>query len=175
MFEFPVDSTSPKSFSYNRFLPHTTLNPEEQEFCRCALDVEHRRSAQNPYSVCASRIGTTSRQCDYEYNYDGLSDYELESFAHLNNLRIPILPSGALDRRTLISNIKDWVQNRIGEYRISSPRRSQSAYLQQDDDTKLRDKFYRCVQEVSAKGGAYDPRAVCAKTVLGRGVEMRYQ
>lgn len=103
------------------FREDTILTPHEQKYCSCVLDVaakqpgacnlekawfEHRDEAMcyNPYAVCAKSVGTSTRHCGEEYNYENLSDNKLIAFINLNGMPTP----SSYDRENLLNLIYEW-------------------------------------------------------------------
>lgn len=94
----------------------TSLNEREQAFCSCVVDVaakqpgncnlekawfEQRdgRECYNPYAICAKSTGTSTRGCLKEYNYDNMTDNELQSLAYLHNITV----ASPINRNDLIN------------------------------------------------------------------------
>jgi len=87
-------------------IDNSTLSDHEQRFCDCVLKVANKQPQQcnidkswferrdgsmcyNPYSVCASSVGTTSRNCNSNYDFDTIPHDILVTFANLNDIVIP--------------------------------------------------------------------------------------
>lgn len=83
----------------------TDLNEREQAYCECVVDAaakqpgscnlekawfEHRdgRVCANPYAVCAHSVGTSSRKCDQNYNFDQFTTEQLTALINLKRLNI---------------------------------------------------------------------------------------
>ena len=82
------------------------LSEKEVKFCSCVVDVAVKNPEEcninqhnnpnlpitygcyNPYKVCSSRIGTTSRNCYESYNYDEFSATELHALANLTGVHV---------------------------------------------------------------------------------------
>lgn len=96
------------------------LEEREQAFCSCVAQVATRqpgacnlekawfefrdgRECYNPFAVCSSSVGTTSRNCMENYNYDAMDDATLESLAYLHNVTV----SPSFDRQSLINNLRN--------------------------------------------------------------------
>lgn len=94
------------------------LSDEQQKFCSCVIDVavkqpsacnfekawfEKREGAMcyNPFAVCAKSIGTSTRACNSNYNFDAMNDAQLEAFGNLYNV------SWAGDRLSMIKLLHD--------------------------------------------------------------------
>jgi hypothetical protein len=46
------------------------------------------RECYNPFAICAASVGTTSRRCYENYNYEAMSDHQLASLAGLRNIDV---------------------------------------------------------------------------------------
>lgn len=105
------------------FKTGTDLREDEKKWCRCVLHVASQQTDQclenptanafkifngrqcyNPYSVCASRIKTTSRRCGDQYDFTKIPDNELRAYAIMKHLTIP----KPYDRMEMIKTISDW-------------------------------------------------------------------
>ena len=105
-----------------------SLGEREEKYCSCVLDVAAKQGSEclsnrdywgsspkvpppsgktcyNPYAVCAKSTRTSSRNCGSSYNFDQLSDTQLNSYVQLN--RIPVSGSS---RQNLIDAIQNWKQ-----------------------------------------------------------------
>ena len=109
-------------------IPGTTLDEREQKYCRCLLHVGSKqpgrcnlekawfeeydsgRRCANPWAICAKSVGTTTRQCGDNYNYDAIPDSELIAFANLHN----ILEPEPYNRIELLRRIKEWKTQKYG-------------------------------------------------------------
>jgi phosphatidylethanolamine-binding protein (PEBP) family uncharacterized protein len=103
----------PKQITVNPAHPlilgNSTLSDAEKRFCSCVIEsavkmepdclkkresykYEHGHMCYNPYAVCAKSVGTSSRECPQNYNFNAMNDQEIEAFATLHNvsLRYPI-------------------------------------------------------------------------------------
>lgn len=115
----------------NRFKKDSVLSEKEEKFCSCVLKVAAKqkgacnterawfetrdnKTCYNPYAICAKSVGTTSRKCGENYNFESLSDDELISYAQLhqkdkdNKLVIP----KPYDRDQMLTNIYTWKQSK---------------------------------------------------------------
>lgn len=103
------------------FLPDSTLNDQEKKYCRCVLNVasqqpgacnlekawfERREGSvcYNPYAVCASSVGTSSRECGDNYNFQGLPLDHVKAYAGLHGIQYTEYTS----RDVLINDILKW-------------------------------------------------------------------
>jgi len=99
------------------------LSTDKAKFCRCVLQVGDKqphtcnsekawfetrlnesgvqKKCYNPYAVCASRVGTTSRECGNMANFENIPDSLLESYASLNKIDIP----SPYNRTQMLNNI----------------------------------------------------------------------
>jgi hypothetical protein len=92
-------NTARKS-SAHRMHKNTNLPIKQQKFCSCVAHVAAKQPAKcnidkawfekrdgkecyNPYAICASRVGTTSRTCGENFDYGQLSRQELIGLASL--------------------------------------------------------------------------------------------
>lgn len=81
-------------------IQNSMLSEDEQKFCSCVVDVavkqpgscnlekawfEEResRTCYNPYAVCARQIGTSTRNCDANYNFKAMTDRQLTALMNL--------------------------------------------------------------------------------------------
>lgn len=72
----------------------TKLTEREQAYCQCVVhgaakqpggcnlenawfEMRDGRECYNPYAVCASSVGASTRKCYENYNYNGMRDDEL--------------------------------------------------------------------------------------------------
>jgi len=95
------------------------LKERQQKYCDCVAKVsaknpdwcnkeqawEERRNGHtcySPYKVCAKTVGTTTRECSYNYDYDMMSDQQLISFANLHKINVDQTDN----RDTLLQTIK---------------------------------------------------------------------
>ncbi len=117
-----------KAETTNYFLPGTTLTDQQQKWCRCVLKVADKQRGAcnierawfetrgtivcyNPYAICSKSVGTSTRECGKNYDFESLSDNHLIAYAELhqkdkdgNNIIIPI----PYDRTAMLENIKRW-------------------------------------------------------------------
>jgi len=87
-------------------IPNADLSEQEKKFCDCIEKVSvkqplscltdkdwygYREGKQcaDPYKVCAKSVGTTSRKCTENYNFDEWTDKQKQSYAALHNKPIP--------------------------------------------------------------------------------------
>lgn len=98
------------------------LSEREEKFCSCVVKVaakqlgacntekawfEERdgKRCYNPYAVCASSVGTTSRECGQHYDFDKFSDDYLIAYAQLHkDLVIP----DPYSRSAMLETIRQW-------------------------------------------------------------------
>jgi hypothetical protein len=112
---------STKGIKY--FKDNTELSDEEQKYCRCVLHVaseqpgacnmekawfekKDNRVCYNPYAVCASRVGTTTRNCSQSYEFGNLNDDELIAYANLHKIQA----TEPYNRSMLLDKIASWKQ-----------------------------------------------------------------
>jgi phosphatidylethanolamine-binding protein (PEBP) family uncharacterized protein len=115
----------------NIFKTDTTLPIEKQKFCSCVLKVADKQrgacnlekawfesrdghKCYNPYSVCASSVGTTSRDCGKEYDFNNFSDNYLITYAQLHQSNKPeqtIIIPNPYNREQMLKNIQLWKNN----------------------------------------------------------------
>ena len=86
-------------------LANNQLDENEQAYCSCVVQVAERQPGQcnlekawfemrdgrecyNPFAVCAASVGTSSRRCYENYNYEAMSDHQLASLAGLRNIDV---------------------------------------------------------------------------------------
>lgn len=92
----------------------SNLTDEEQKFCSCIIEVAEKIPSDciieglaytyrqgsmcySPYAVCAASTHGTNRQCPANYNFDNMSDKEIEAFANLHHVSL----SYPIDRGSL--------------------------------------------------------------------------
>lgn len=85
--------TQPQRFlkrgQHDFFIENTNLTDLQQKFCSCILKVEARGTARNSYAVCAHSVGTTTRECTANYDFDKMPDYLIQSYASLHKKELP--------------------------------------------------------------------------------------
>lgn len=105
------------------FKTNHDLGEKEQKFCRCILHVGakqderclddinqnaykkfNNKTCYNPYSVCSSKIGTSSRKCGMSYNFAHIPTDELIAYCRVNHIRI----APSYDRSQILSSIYQW-------------------------------------------------------------------
>lgn len=71
--------------------PDTSLSEKEQRYCSCVAKVKAKQTDEcilhgkgkgcvnNIYAVCAKTVGTTSRKCSENYNFDAFSERQLHA------------------------------------------------------------------------------------------------
>ena len=111
-------SPSPGRNSYF-FKDNNNLTEKEEKYCRCVLKVgekqpescnlgeKGRGRCYNPYAVCAKSVGTTSRRCGENYNFEELSDEQIKTYARLSKIAIP----RPYDRQEMLNIIYKWKRN----------------------------------------------------------------
>ena len=127
-------SVSDKSVSDNKgyiFKNNTTLPEDKQKFCSCVLKVADKQRGDcniekawfetrdghkcyNPYSVCVLSVGTTSRECGKEYDFNNFSDNYLITYAqlHQSDKNGAILIPNPYNREQMLKNIDMWKQSK---------------------------------------------------------------
>lgn len=66
------------------------LTDKEKSFCACVMKVAAKQSgAYNPYAICAKSVGTTSRHCGENTNFENIPEAELIAYAKLHHLSVP--------------------------------------------------------------------------------------
>ena len=120
----PTKEKSPKDSNY--FKPNADLSDQEKKWCRCVLKVSAKQpsacniekawfekrdgeTCYNPYAVCSKSVGTSTRKCGENYDFESLSDSHLKAYAELhqkgsNQIEIPI----PYNRTEMLENIKKW-------------------------------------------------------------------
>ena len=117
-----------KSTTDNFFLSGSDLPEDKRKFCRCTLKVADKqrggcnidrswfktikgKKCYNPYSICAKSVGTTSRECGKNYDFESFSDNHLITYGQLHQkdkegiiIHIP----DPYNRQTMLDNIKRW-------------------------------------------------------------------
>lgn len=83
----------------------STLSEDKMKFCSCLIEestkmpiecvkkresytYEHGKTCYNPFAVCAKSVGTTSRECPQNYNFNAMDDEQIEAFAALHNISL---------------------------------------------------------------------------------------
>lgn len=104
------------------------MEEDEEKYCRCVLQVASKQPAScnedkawyekregktcyNPYAVCANTVGTTSRQCGENYNFENIPDEHLIGYASLSGIPVP----QPYNRDQIIANIKYSKYNKYGK------------------------------------------------------------
>lgn len=110
------------------FKPDTSLPEDKQKFCRCVIKVADKQRGRcnteqawfetrdgqqcyNPYRVCAASVGTTSRVCGAEHDFESFSDDHLITYAQLHQKSkdgINIVIPEPYDRSKMLENIRIW-------------------------------------------------------------------
>jgi hypothetical protein len=123
----------------------TMLNNDEQKFCECVIHVAEKQPGQcnferawfeqrpggdgrqhecyNPFAVCANSIGTTSRRCFENYDFNEFTDRQLETIANLK----PITVADPFDRNMLINALFEHADKEFDEQLFRSQSSSRSA------------------------------------------------
>lgn len=92
----------------NYFVSTSDLPENKKKWCRCILHVAAKQTDQcledvvknsgksfngnkcyNVYAVCAKNIGTTSRKCSQNYNFNNIPDNELIAYAKIHKISVP--------------------------------------------------------------------------------------
>lgn len=85
--------------------PDTNLDEREQAFCSCVVQVAAKQpgacnlekawfeerngeTCKNPFAICANSVGTTSRDCMSNYDFDFMNEQQLQSLAYLHNKQV---------------------------------------------------------------------------------------
>ena len=116
------------STTTNYFKSDSDLPEDKKKWCRCVLKVAGKQQGPcniekawfetrdgqrcyNPYRVCASSVGTTSRDCSQHYDFNSFSDEDLITYAQLHQNSkdgIDIIIPVPYNRNTMLGNIKTW-------------------------------------------------------------------
>lgn len=107
----------------NYFKEGSDLREDEKKWCRCVLHVASKQSDQclvdvnknarktydgktcyNIYAVCSSRVGTSSRKCGINYEFNNIPDNELIAYSKMKHIKIPVPYS----RNNMITAIMEW-------------------------------------------------------------------
>lgn len=97
----------------------SNLTDGEQKYCSCVIDVAAKepsrcnlerayfekrdgRTCANPWAVCSKSVGHSNRNCSSNYNYDQMTDIQLEAFSNLHNIDVP----SPYNRQYLLNAIK---------------------------------------------------------------------
>ena len=84
---------------------NSDLNDRNQKYCSCVIKVAEKNTevcnleenwgktisgkmCYSPYAVCAKSVGTTSRQCDMNYDYKTMTKEQLISFLNLKKIKV---------------------------------------------------------------------------------------
>lgn len=100
------------------FKDNNTLTEKEQKYCSCVLKVGVKNPSTcnksnwntrssgcyNPYAVCTKSVGTTSRKCGENYNFEKLPDDGISWYASTKNISIPV----PYNREDLLHRIQEW-------------------------------------------------------------------
>lgn len=131
-----------KAETTNYFKPDTNLTEKQQKWCRCVLKVADKqrggcnierawfetrdgKTCYNPYAVCSASVGTSTRECGKNYDFDSFSDNHLLAYAELHQkdkdgiiIEIP----DPYNREVMLRNIKRWKEikenNRNREFMV---------------------------------------------------------
>lgn len=71
------------------FKTGTKLDEQEKKYCSCLLKVQDKGTAKSPYAVCTHSVGTTTRECSAEYDFDKIPTNLLQAYAKLHKLQVP--------------------------------------------------------------------------------------
>lgn len=97
---------------------NTNLSIQEQKYCSCVIEVAEKQpgacnlekawfekrdnhECYNPYAVCARSVGTSTRQCGNNYNFEQMNEKQLEVFANLNAISV----ATPLNRQIILNDI----------------------------------------------------------------------
>ena len=123
----------------------TMLSDDEKKFCECVIHVGEKQPGQcnlerawfeqrpggdgrqhecyNPFAVCANSIGTTSRRCFENYDFNEFTDRQLMTIANLK----PITVAYPFDRDMLIDDLFTHADKEFDEQLFRSQSRSRTA------------------------------------------------
>jgi len=93
------------SHKHPLIIADSLLTEQEKKFCSCVVDVAmkqpdscnlekawfERREGEmcyNPFAVCAKSTGTSTRNCNANYEYANMTDEQLITLAHINNITL---------------------------------------------------------------------------------------
>ena len=97
----------------------STLTEKEQSYCSCVAQVATKQPGAcnlekawfeerddqvcyNPFAVCAKSVGTTTRACLSNYDYDVMDDDMITSVAYLHNITV----ATPYNRQTIITRLQ---------------------------------------------------------------------
>lgn len=66
------------------FKSGNNLSTQEKKYCSCQLKVQSQEGAVNPYAVCAKSVGTSTRDCNFDF--DKMSNVYLKAYMDLHNI-----------------------------------------------------------------------------------------
>lgn len=89
----------------NIVIQKSNLNDKDQKYCSCVIRVAEKntnicnleenwgktiagKTCYSPYAVCAKNIGTTSRECGLNYNYEAMTKEQLITFLNLKKVKV---------------------------------------------------------------------------------------
>jgi phosphatidylethanolamine-binding protein (PEBP) family uncharacterized protein len=70
------------------FKSNTTLDEQQKKYCSCILKVQAKGGAKVPYAVCAKTVGTTTRDCQVNYDLNKLPDNLLQADLDLHKIHL---------------------------------------------------------------------------------------
>ena len=117
-------SYAPSEPSY--FKSNSSLPEQKEKWCRCVVKVSSKQSQEcleqkawfktigeskcyNPYAICSKSVGTSSRECGDNYEFNNFSDQELKSYGYLHkDLDVP----APYNRNKMLDNIATWKRSK---------------------------------------------------------------
>lgn len=84
----PPASPSIVGNRHDFFRSDSTLTEQQKKYCSCQLKVTDKGTAYNPYAVCAKSVGTTTRDCTNNYDFNKMPDNLLRAYLRLHKLPV---------------------------------------------------------------------------------------
>lgn len=82
------DSLDVNKGHHDFFKTDTKLSEQEKKYCSCLVKVVNNGGADNPYAVCAHTVGSTTKECTSEYDFNKMPDNLLNAYAKLHKLQV---------------------------------------------------------------------------------------
>src|SRR5436190_15029263 len=88
--QIPTSQIAPSGRGQHDFFKKdTNLSEEQKKYCSCILKVTDKGGARIPYAVCAKTVGTTTRDCSVNYDFERMPDHLLRAQLKLHKMEIP--------------------------------------------------------------------------------------
>ena len=99
------------------------LTEKESAYCRCILHVQSKAKSgckksnwgqsgcYNPYAVCSSKVGTSSRKCGSSYVWENIPIDEIKGYMDMNSISY----CNTDDKSILVQKIRGWKKEKYDE------------------------------------------------------------